>query len=119
MRYAGKLLFQYIAPHESPDSLLVIEERTLVLKAASAGKALKAFRARGTEGAFSFVNNYGVKMKFQFVGVLEMISLGIESDDDEVWYVIRKMKGPRNRVPASSELLAVKNEKRAKERKRK
>jgi hypothetical protein len=42
----------------------------------------------------TFMNTAGHKVYFEFVGILDYISIGIECDDCEVWYDYVTMKEP-------------------------
>ena len=59
-------------------------------------------------------NDEGHTVYFEFIGVMDLLCLGAECDDDEVWYDIRERLLPMERsdvfVPAVSDLNAIRNE---------
>src|SRR5687767_9592560 len=86
-RYSVKLLFQYrVLVNGKPNIMRTCEERMVVLRAKSAGSALSAAKRRGKSGEFQRTNPAGNKVFFEFVGVLDLLLLGPECEDDEVWY---------------------------------
>jgi hypothetical protein len=110
-RYAAKLLFQFhIAAKGDQWKRRLCEERIINFRSRSPRDALKVAKLRGKRGEHSYTNADGNKVSFQFVGVLDLMSLGIECDVDEVWYEIRERLLPMERrarmVPGDRELLA-------------
>ncbi|MGO4774396.1 hypothetical protein AB4084_02530, partial [Lysobacter sp. 2RAB21] len=57
------------------------------------------------------LNSDGNPVFFEFVGVMDLLGLGVECDDDEVWYDIVVRKQPMERaaqlLPDESELSAI------------
>lgn len=114
-RYAAKLFFQFrvIVPGEQSKQR-TCEERIIVMNAATAQAALAHAKRKGKEGQHSYVNSDGNRVRFEFIGVMEMIDLGSECGDDEVWYEIKSRMEPSERknrfIPPESELRAIRNE---------
>lgn len=114
-RYAAKLLFQFRVVVDGDDGVMrTCEERILVLRASSARKALAMAKRRGREARKRWWNEAGDPVHFEFVGVLDLLHLGEECDEDEVWYDIVRRKQPMERaaelVPAEAELCAIREE---------
>lgn len=86
-----------------------------MFKALSADEAYRIASEKGLEGKFKFKNDDGVRIYFEFVGVLDLMHLGLEAGDDEVWYEIKRMRCPMSRkrslLPSRSQLSAFKYEK--------
>jgi hypothetical protein len=55
-------------------------------------------------------------VRFEFVGVLDLLELGLECEADEVWYDTRQMLTPMERreslIPPERELSAFRNRSR-------
>jgi hypothetical protein len=110
-RYAAKLLFQFhVAVKGEPGKRRLCEERIINFKARSPREALRLAKFRGKRGEHAYKNTDGNKVSFQFVGVLDLMSLGIECEAGEVWYDIRERLLPMERrdriVPSERDLLA-------------
>lgn len=111
-RFAAKLLFQFrVEDASGSNTMRTCEERILVLRAADAWGALAEARRRGDAGQHSYANNDGAMVHFEFVGVLNLLHLGVECEEDEVWYDIVRRKLPMERagdiVPAEDQLNAI------------
>ena len=114
-RYAAKLLFQFrVGVDGDSGKRRLCEERIVVLEARTAKDALAKAKRKGKRGEHSHENDEGNTVHFEFIGVLELIHLGVECEDDEVWYDIgeRLLPSERRRVliPPESKLNAVWNE---------
>ena len=111
MRYAAKLLFQFHVDVDGDSGKRrLCEERIINFKARSKDDALKKAQRRGKEGEHAYKNSDGNKVMFQFVGIMDLMSLGSEADADEVWYEIRERLMPMERrdvnLPKEADLLA-------------
>lgn len=89
MRYAAKLLFQFHVTGDRGKRRLC-EERIINFQARSPREALARAKRRGKAGEHAYKNADGEKVSFELVGVVDLMSLGIEADADEVWYEIQK-----------------------------
>jgi hypothetical protein len=120
-RFAAKLLFQYrVLVDGKPNVMRTCEERMIVLRARSARLALSAANRRGKGAELEYTNSDDNPVLFEFVGVLDLLHLGPECEEDEVWYDIKLMKLPKERakelLPAPQKLNAVYWEEAAKSR---
>lgn len=114
-RYSAKMLFQFRVEVNSVSAKFrTVEERVCVTRASDSYIAHSFFNELGLKDEFSYVNDEGNRVFFEFIGIMEMIRLGIESEENEVWYDIRTRKLPmENRhklVPKASELQAMKED---------
>ena len=78
------------------------EERIILLSANSGRAALKKAKERGKAAQHSYKNDDGTAVHFEFVGILDLLHLGVECEPDEVWYCITQRKLPKERA---SEIL--------------
>ena len=116
MRYAAKLLFQFrVSINGDSGKRRICEERIVVLTAQSAKHALRAAKRKGRESQHQYKNSDGNPVFFEFVGVMELLDLGIGCKVDEVWYDIVERLHPMERrdkwIPPESELCALRNSK--------
>jgi len=114
-RYAAKLLFQFrVVIDGVSNKRRTCEERIILFEALSAKLALEAAKKRGKSEEHNFENNDGNVVYFEFIGVRDLMELGIESDKDEVWYEIKEHLLPMERktklLPPEKQLSAIKNE---------
>lgn len=114
-RFVATLLFQYRVTVDGRNGRVrTCEKRMLVLKAASATIALKVARSRGKAAEHPFRNSDGNPVRFEFVGVLDLLRLGEECEEDEVWYDVVRMREPMERretiLPDESRLSAIAEE---------
>ncbi|MFT3806818.1 DUF4288 domain-containing protein [Arenimonas sp.] len=114
-RYAAKLLFQFRIEFDGESGTMrLCEERILLLHAKRAKQALSLAKKRGKAAQHRFRNDAGGMVNFEFVGVLDLLRLGSECEEDEVWYDITRRKLPMERsatiLPAERELNAFREE---------
>ena len=116
-KYAAKMLFQFRFQNEPENSYRTVEERIVLNEAPTAELAYTSFLAKGRSQERQFHNDEGQLCQFEFIGIIDMIHLGLECDDDEVWYSIRKMRRPMERrdaiVPERKSLSAFVYEKKS------
>jgi hypothetical protein len=97
-RYTAKLLFQFrVTVAGSDGKRRLCEERFIMFQAPSARKALQHAKRRGREGQHAYKNSADNTVRFEFVGVMELLELGSECGEDEVWYEIKQLLTPRER----------------------
>jgi len=113
-RFSAKLLFQFrIVDDGKPGVMRLCEERIVVLRAATSRKALTMAKRRGKRAEHSYRNDHGGMVHFEFVGILDLLHLGVECEEDEVWYDIAQRKLPMERaaaiLPPEHELNAIRN----------
>jgi hypothetical protein len=113
-RYSAKLLFQHRSDlgDGKSDIMRRCEERLIVLSARDAKSALRKAKAHGGKSEFSGNEEMGNPgFRFEFVGVLDLLEIGIECEPDEVWYDISTRKLPMERrdklIPPEEKLNAV------------
>jgi len=111
-RYAAKLLFQFrVVTNGLSNKRRLCEERIVVIQAPSAKKALAQVKRLGRKAQHSYTNDQNGTVNFEFVGVLDLLHLGIECEENEVWYEINERLQPMERreaiVPAESRLNAI------------
>ena len=120
-RYSAKMLFQFRADLGEGRSnvMRLCEVRIIVISAKNATSALRKAKKYGKnaemtfEGSETSYPNY-----FEFVGITDLLELGIETGPEEVWYDIVTMKQPSERrdkiVPEESQLKAISSERQKK-----
>jgi hypothetical protein len=90
------------------------EERIVHCPAGSGREALTLAKQKGALAEHHYPNSDGNTVFFEFVGVVELIHLGIECEEDEVWYEISERLLPMERkdrlVPPEEELQAIRND---------
>ncbi|HXE51739.1 MAG TPA: DUF4288 domain-containing protein [Tepidisphaeraceae bacterium] len=94
-RFAAKLLFQFRI-QGSHSKRLTCEERTVLLNARSAKEALAKAKQKG-RAAQTTPKRSDSNFYIEFVGVLDLLHLGIECPEDEVWYEIKEIISPMKR----------------------
>jgi len=114
-RYAAKLLFQYrVVVGTEEGKRRICEERIVLILAPSARQALILAKRNGKAGQHSYRNDEGNRVHFEFIGVMELLHLGLECEPDEVWYEIIQRVRPRERknrlVPPEPKLQAIRCE---------
>ena len=115
-RFAAKLLFQFRVVVDGESGVMrLCEERILLLRAPTAREALAAAKRRGKRAQHRYTNDAGNAVFFEFVGLMDLLELGVECEEDKVWYTITQRKLPMERaaaiLPAESELCAIRNSK--------
>jgi hypothetical protein len=113
-RYAAKLLFQFRAiVHGRPNKRRLCEERVILFQAPSGRQALRLAKRKGHRSQHNYRSDNG-RVYFEFVGVLELLSLDPACEPDEVWYDLVKHVLPMERrqvlIPTESSLEAIRNE---------
>jgi hypothetical protein len=111
-RFAAKLLFQFrVVVDGDSGKRRTCEERIIVFDARSAERALLRAKRSGKKAEHHYLNNQGNGVFFEFIGVLDLLELGIECDTEEVWYDIVERLSPSERsakiIPRESDLCAI------------
>jgi hypothetical protein len=114
-RYSARLLFQFRVIVDGDDGKRrLCEERIITFTAPPARAALREAKKRGRAARHSFKNAKGCPVRFEFVGVLELLCLDPECEADEVWYHIVERLTPMERrstlIPPESQLNAIRFE---------
>ena len=110
-RYAAKLLFQFrVDVDGAPGKRRICEERIVNFRSKSHDEALRSAKRRGRKSESSYDNSDGNRVTFEFIGVMDLMTLGVEAAEDEVWYDIRERLMPMERrekiIPSEAELIA-------------
>ena len=113
-RYAAKLLFQFLVLMDgSPGVRRTCEERIVTFSAVHGRVALREAKRRGRAAQHHYKNSDGNPVRFEFVGVLELLRLDPACEPDEVWYDIKERVRPMERrdsiIPPESRLSAIRN----------
>jgi hypothetical protein len=116
-RYSAKLLFQFrVTIDGDSGKRRTCEERMVVFEAASASRALALAKRRGRAAQYSYKNSDGNPIDFEFIGIMDLLHLGPECEEDEVWYDITERLLPMERadrlIPPEDTLNAIRNERR-------
>jgi hypothetical protein len=120
-RYAAKLLFQFRVGVS--DKMRICEERIILLQTCSAKEALRQAKQRGRQSQSQYRNDEGERVRFEFVGVMDLLHLGIECEEDEAWFDIRSRLMPMEKkeklIPKEADLNAIFWERESERKKRK
>ena len=111
-RYSAKLMFQFrVDRNGDSGKRRKCEERIVVLQASTAVSALRKAKRIGTKCEISYANTDGNTVYFEFIGVIDLLHLGVECEADEVWYEIRERLLPMERrdhfIPDEADLCAI------------
>ncbi len=114
-RYSATLLFQVrVDLGADTGKRRTCEERIVLIEARSASSALAKAKRKGRQAQHDYENHAGKTVYFEFVGVMDLLCLGLECDPDEVWYDIRERLSPMERrdvfIPPEAELNAMRTE---------
>jgi hypothetical protein len=106
-RFAAKLLFEYRGILRHPTATRVIcEERIVNFNARNATEAFRIAKRKGRTDNSRYYKDAQIK----FIGVLELLCLGVECGKDEVWYEIVERVRPLERrkrlIPPQHKLCA-------------
>ena len=109
-RFAAKLLFQWrVVVNGKSRKIRSCEERIIHLRARSGREALKAARKAGKKAELQYHNPEGDPVFFEFIGVRDLLELGIECEANEVWYDLAQYLEPMERqsrlIPTDEKLL--------------
>jgi uncharacterized protein DUF4288 len=98
-RFAAKLLFQFrVVVDGKSDKRRLCEERIILIDASTAQDAHTRAIARGRAAQHHYKNGAGNPVHFEFIGLLDLLRLGVECEPDEVWYDIKTMLTPKERA---------------------
>ena len=96
-RYAAKLLFDW-----NPDPVTgsrvtrLSEERIIVFAVRSARAAVERAKRLGRQGEL----RYDGGLRLRFVGILQLMELGVECAEGEVWWEFRRRRRAKERAKA-------------------
>jgi hypothetical protein len=108
-------LFQFrVMVNGKPGVRRLCEDRIIVLRAVGAQAALAKAQARGKAAEYQHPNADGTPVFFEFIGVTDLLELGVECEPDEVWYnIVQKVKPMERRrklIPPAEQLNAIARE---------
>ena len=111
-RFAAKLLFQYrVVVKGRSNRRRTCEERLIVVHAQTAEAAYRSALKSGRSAQHRYRNPDGNPVHCEFIGILELLELGMECGPEEVWYDIKSMLMPKERshkiLPPKHELSAI------------
>ena len=110
-RYAARLLFEFrVVAAGKSNRRRRCEHQIRLIRAASARSALTQAKRRGKQAQHRYRNVRGKPVHFEFVGVTELLRLGVECDPDEVWWEMNTLLLPSERrdryIPSDKRLLS-------------
>jgi hypothetical protein len=116
--YAAMLLFQW----RTTKAVTVrrsCEKRIINFRSRNARTAWTKATRHGRDAEYKWgLNEKGKAVHFEFIGILDLLELGVECGPDEVWYDVVEMVKPMERrrklIPPKSRLNALRNEVRRK-----
>jgi len=116
-RYSAKLFFEFrVLINGIVGKRRTCEERIVVIEVASARNALLLAKRIGKQAEHRYDNSEGNPVSFEFVGIMDLLELGPECAENEVWYEIVQRVLPSERrsnfIPAESALNAIRHESR-------
>jgi hypothetical protein len=110
-RYSALLLFQYrvvSARTGAVNRRRLCEKRLILLQAAGPREALRRAKRRGQQSQHNYDNAQGDRVYFEFIGVMDLLALGLECEADEVWYdltyLLKPMEQRHRWCPPEAEL---------------
>lgn len=111
-RYSARLLFQFrVVVDGEANKRRLCEDRIITFTATHARAALREAKKRGRAAQHSYKNCKGGSVYFEFVGVLDLLHLGPECCEGEIWYDLIERLTPMERranlIPPESELNAI------------
>lgn len=119
--YSVKLLFQWrrVVGRRS-GKVRTCEERIVTFKARNAEDAWRKGNRLGKDGEFDYANSLGGTTQFEFIGIMEMLQLGLEIHPGEVWWdIVDRLKPSERRsrfIPPKERLQAFRNQPQARPR---
>jgi hypothetical protein len=116
-RYAAMLLFQFrVVTAGESNRRRLCEKRLILLSAPNGRAALRVAKQRGRQAQHSYLNGDGGRVRFEFVGVLDLLHLGPECEPDEAYYQLCRLTEPMERrarlLPPESRLQAIAEDQR-------
>lgn len=85
------------------------ERRIITFLSTGANEAYSFAEKKGKESEFNYLNDEGNKVFFEFIGVMDLLELGVECDKGEVWYDVKEYLTPMERknslIPKKNKLI--------------
>jgi len=115
--YAAKLIFEFLVlVGGRPGVRRLCEDRLILVTAPNANVALREANRQGRASEHKYRNNHGNPVHFRFVGVVDLLHLGVECQPNEVWHTtterVRPMERRARLIPKAHELNAIRQEAR-------
>lgn len=104
-RYSAKLAFYY--DNRRDCTVSICEERIVCFVAQNTKQALKSAKRIGKGAEYEFENSSAELISFEFIGIMDILELGIECDDEEVWYDVKRRKVANMKAKALSDTQAL------------
>ena len=113
-RFAAKLLFQFRVVIDGDSGMRrLCESQIIHFKAEDAKEALREAKKRARKRQHAYENSDGNTVRFEFIGVEELLCLDPGCKPDEVWYDIHERLRPMERrailLPTQKQLNAIRN----------
>lgn len=113
-RFAAKLLFQYrVIMNKDSGVRRLCESQIISFSSTDATTALLEAKLRASKKQHHYKNSDGNQVRFEFIGVEELLCLDPACDSDEVWYEIVERVKPMERraklIPSKRQLNAIRN----------
>jgi len=96
-KYSVKFLFQYRIDSNLDEKMRTCEEKTLIFTIENSEDIISLAIKKAKELEFEYLNDCNNKVFFEFIGILDICHLGIEVEENEVWYDIKTMLTPMER----------------------
>lgn len=96
-RFAAKLLFQFRVGRSEESKLRTCEERIVIVNAKTMTQGYRSAERIGKKAQTRYKNNQGDLVHFEYVGLLDLMELGIECEENEVWYEVKTLLQPMER----------------------
>lgn len=97
-KYSAKLLFQFrVVINKDSGKRRLCEERIIIFHCETPDLAVIKMNERGKKEEFDYVNDDGNTVFFEFIGIQDLLELGSETKEDEVWYDIKEYLTPMER----------------------
>ena len=108
-KYAAKLLYQFrVVVNNKSNKMRICEEKIIRFDAENADEVYKKVNQRGKDDEYSYLNDDKNRVYYEFIGIQDLMHLGIECEYDEVWYEIKNYLKPNERknkfIPNKNEL---------------
>ena len=105
-KFSVKLLFQFrIDTKKDKAKMRTCEERIVIFEVTNKETLIDNAIQRGKNSEFDFLNDDDDVVYFEFIGIVDICHLGVEVENDEVWYDIKTLLTPMER---KSNLIATK-----------
>lgn len=113
--YAAKLIFEFLVLVDGrPGTRRLCEDRLILVTAPTAHAALREAKRQARASQYRYRNSEGNPIHFRFIGVVDLLHLGVECQPNEVWYTITQRVRPMERrsklLPKVRELNAIREE---------